>query len=728
MANMQGKAKELYKMKETIEKDFMANHLDPSSPSYERSVNTIINEAFNRAVDSVTYPGRRREALSHSYLYGDVLRKRKKVNGAFCKKFRKDYENRFPAISIEEEVGSFLCMPSHTNYDYIDFHNFIAEAAALYILDQLKAKGMLHEAMKYMPKDEDSLFLAVCNEDALDMCHSDEVIRSLVYLIQNQNLHLKGNDSSTMYLQDVMVKREVLPVKEEENIEEWDENTKLRQIFSLMDPLLVKRALKRFKEDVEHFVLKVLEIANGKQKRINTIADYALTMLNKQIQEEKASVLRTEQEISTEKLSKLVDAMTDLDECNEIGREKDDFYWSAANLYQRGTEDFIGEDEDLDRLYELEVANPFETCFSFIYLYTMNDDLIWIMNACAPVLMMACEKLPWNKDTNENFFEEDFEEEEEELSLEEEEERRKEREEEIKKLLEQVEESKLSFLEKTEAAEKEYYALKYNDAANYIVEKEDEDKLQKVNFPQLFHMLSDVIPPRKVYVSEEIKKDLIASGLKQEEAEIFEYMLDMAEATWGRTVFPGEEEEDEETRSLRIDKENDLKQANKMLKAEVKRLKDSLHELNKTLELERNNSRKKAKEKDTEQQELIRLRELLYELQNNEAEAEEEVKEEIVFPYRPEKRIVIFGGNVNWQNAMRKLLEGVRIIDSDQLPDIGMIRHAQEIWIQTRSFSHSYYNRITQAAGPYKIAIRYFAHSGAEGCAREIVHSDIEEK
>lgn len=71
------------------------------------------------------------------------------------------------------------------------------------------------------------------------------------------------------------------------------------------------------------------------------------------------------------------------------------------------------------------------------------------------------------------------------------------------------------------------------------------------------------------------------------------------------------------------------------------------------------------------------------------------------------------------------MLEGVRFVGRDMLPNQELIRNADVVWIQGNSLSHASYYKIIQTVRKSGVPIRYFGYAGAEKCAEQLARYDM---
>lgn len=157
---------------------------------------------------------------------------------------------------------------------------------------------------------------------------------------------------------------------------------------------------------------------------------------------------------------------------------------------------------------------------------------------------------------------------------------------------------------------------------------------------------------------------------------------------------------------------------------EIKRLRDALHDSEKSAREVRKELESERRTAALEHRELADLRELVFN-QSNPVDEKITPEEETVFPYEVRKETLIFGGHDTWEKAIKPMLTGnVRFISKELTFDTAIIRHAEVIWVQTNAMSHTQYYRVVDTSRLYKKPVRYFTNASAEKCALQVVEND----
>lgn len=166
-----------------------------------------------------------------------------------------------------------------------------------------------------------------------------------------------------------------------------------------------------------------------------------------------------------------------------------------------------------------------------------------------------------------------------------------------------------------------------------------------------------------------------------------------------------------------------MQEENRLLQQEIKRLKKALYEAGRTVSDEKKRIEQERLAAEQEHRELVDLRELVFNQQENLYE-DETVGESIHFPCEMKHRIVVFGGHESWAREIRLKLPDVRFVDREALPNAEMIRNADVVWVQTNALAHKHFYKIIDEVRKYHIPLRYFTYASAAKCAEQLVLED----
>lgn len=126
---------------------------------------------------------------------------------------------------------------------------------------------------------------------------------------------------------------------------------------------------------------------------------------------------------------------------------------------------------------------------------------------------------------------------------------------------------------------------------------------------------------------------------------------------------------------------------------------------------------------ESERKQLYDLRKSIFDYQENGTSNIANLN--ITFPYRPSKRIVVFGGHDTWAKEIKPRLPGVRFIERHMTPNQDTIKCADEVWIQNNALSHSAFYTIMNYVRKANVPVKYFSYASAVKCAEQLVKDDM---
>ena len=190
---------------------------------------------------------------------------------------------------------------------------------------------------------------------------------------------------------------------------------------------------------------------------------------------------------------------------------------------------------------------------------------------------------------------------------------------------------------------------------------------------------------------------------------------------------------DEDIALAEIEIDSDTEITIEKLQRENKQQLLEIKELRAVLKKERhehsNINRKLEKQSEIfscEHDELVRLREAIFNFQQE--VADETLESNITFPYKTQGKICVVGGNIPWLKAIKTMLPNVRFISTETAPNQDIIKNADAVWIQVNSLPHGYFYGIINIVRTNKIPLKYFGYSGVKKCAEQLVSEEENEK
>ena len=346
-----------------------------------------------------------------------------------------------------------------------------------------------------------------------------------------------------------------------------------------------------------------------------------------------------------------------------------------------------------DELEPPEVLEPYAMCYAFFSLINSDSHYAWLRNLTYNVLAYACRSLPWagagvvDPDNTLEEIDVDFE-------------------------------YLASLIEKTPGWDEErasgsmYRRLLPSPLCMPV--------RRRISISQLAFLSSGLIPPRRGSSISYTRALINDAGLSEELSELLYEYFSLAYAINHKEPDYSALEDDDE---VETDGAENTAAEVKALRAETKRLKNTIHQFerrNKETETLLAESNKKL---DAANRELAELRTLIRESVDS-----EESNVAIDFPYTAKKRSVIIGGHDSWLKAIKPLLENVRYISSSENPNPNIILNCEVVWLQTNALGHSGYYKIIDLVRRNRIKVCYFSYASAEKCAEQFALEDSAEE
>ena len=589
----------------------------------------------------------------------------------------------------------------------VDYMNCASLSAAIWILDQLTLAGKMNECYQYLPEIayddyEEKILAPIVNHPIYDY----HLILSVVKLIRQRNnsKHYGKKEIGT-----------ILCEAEKRGTDE--ESVKNRKSFDavigLIDKQAIEKAVKKYEDDVWEFYrlsFSVFQFLEERISKLETELDEITNIYPNNIHSANGPVLlpfasnksvagrmnnifenrdsridAIEEEI--EKLSNIT--LTELSLVND--REK------AIRRLRRIIPKSLSEE-----VLHFRVEDPFETAFALMYLLDTDSSLPWYYYGSISVAYTMCDQMPYDVPFDVKIMD----------------------------CNNPVQVSGLGdilYLHKY----KGYRWTDITDASDEVVEREKAKNLSQMLFLLSGTLIPRIIPQESILngffddigdLSEREKKVLsllvftLNSGhLRDEGYTLYriEKELELNEA---------KEQWDEENWSETIESIETLSTENKNLKDKNSQLTALLKESLQQNKKDKNELDILSKEYGHQRKELADLREKIF-LLTHEDITEESNNTVVEYPYKVPFKIVSFGGHASWINEMKKKLPNVEFVPPDVLPNIDLIRGADEVWIQTNCISHRDYYRIINTLKNNDKQIRYFVYNGVGKCAEQIVNA-----
>ena len=681
-------------------------------------------------------------SITEKYLEGPFGNRRMNAILNYLERAQEEFK-RFGLTSVVEAFAGNELVPV-MNYNRLDAECDVRIAAALWILDRLRAAGKMKEAYDLLPDvstDLDAWYLPL---DFSHPCYSVELIHSVIHVM------------STRY-----------PALDHDGVIITEGNASGKRPSGTWERLLDLLPKERVKTACDTFKEKIWEMAVRKMKgrgyyeralaqtlnQIRFVREGGFAPLaNPGMQKKKSNIpIADMPDSGSIRLGTLPGLGGSLftDSYDETENEPDDFEEKGRELLDKEQEYVLEFDEYLqmdrktlrkrtsrdvaDALAGFTIKDPYEICFALFYLIDKGDDCPWLFRSGFSIVLYALRMLPWYVDED-GWTDEDWD-----------------------LWYGGMEYNRNGWLDQEQVLDEiDYYHTKHGGK----------------NLAQIIYEMCRGVVPTGLHPFEKDRLKLVNEGMEEETARrltdtaelLFLYAFQAKQYVVSDDYLSDEEEEEEnweaenstESSPVKIGgywgkvaskqgvetakpetMEEDLPDLNaenaRLLseldaaKKQIKSLRSTLAQTRQELGSERAKNERDLKTYRLEHRELADLRELVFnrELDAKEQERREKPEKQYAFPYETKKRTVVFGGHDSFLRAIKPLLPDVKYVDARNLtysPEI--IRKADVVWIQNNCISHSQYWSIVKNCKLAGVQMRYFAFASAEKCARQLVDED----
>jgi len=746
--------------------EYLYNMIDASLSikkyNYENSatLHQIEGELFSQITDTAKTARRTMKQFTPEQQYEaskKCVKKRASVLAHYAQQVHEKYASKYPNLCVENVFfdTNFLCSP--TTVEFLDKAAYMTYAVSLWLLDELQESGKITEAIKYLPDFVYEEEVDIPDFD--DSCHSRELICRMMYVVANRNNNNHNNSEHGVFVDDVTIllknirTYQAVPPSEELSCRE-----RFDSIISLINPVIIQRAIKRFEEKEWEILELCLDVVNTYRiQEISLLKEIRAELENRESEYEKLNKdadsfidqlngaktkaifpLSTphipsinEFDIFAEGKNIIMESLTwpritqeKFDKCKELDKKKQSVSFIALST---SSINMLLCDGSMDKEFAKKfncfcVKNPYETLFAFLYLMDSGSDLPWLYNQTVFLLMRTVEQLPWAfASLRKRDWDNEPDDDEQECETSESIEETFDENDDVSDIPEPIdwidEESKL-------------YSREYTDACLWCEPDEaDPNHFIKMNIAQIIFENSDLVAPRNVSFDFDTAPLLEKSGFECKEAKVLERYFTLARSQQYRDIedrimrqVAVEAETDEEETDVQDETNKTVEEDVSSYKKEIIKLKDELHSLHQN----RNEFRKKAEElaaeNDELKQELSELRELLH--SSKEPVSENTAIDKIEYPYTLNHRFVVYGGHPSWLREIKKLLNNIRFVDGTVLPNSSLMLNSDAVWIQSNAIGHAFYYKILDVTRTHSIPLEYFTYASAEKCAEQIIEYD----
>ena len=608
--------------------------------------------------------------------------------GAVLSYTEKNYgalRQKYPRLDIGNAIAELSAPCPSASFDALNDRYYIENAAAVFILDQLRSSGRLDEALEFLPESREELE-RIDMPNISDSVHSDDLIRGMLYVIRYRNLGLRGFDESKAFMDDADA------AKIAEAAEAPVGRSRFEAIIRLLDQAVVAETAESLKAQTDSLAENLLLILDRLQSKKAALTETKLSMIGDEIKRisqtadtddgQNAPSFEMTRTVAGDRQS---NALAVEEELQKTDFQISSFCMSVLMLTperRHEVRELLG--SELFGLIKIpEAPDPYAMCFGFLYLLDSDSDHIWLYNFPYLILDAACRELPWAGTAQES-----------------------------------APEFSPALYEAAKLHPEKYITPPSESVLKRrIVDPPFVDPLrEKITFSQLVYIMSGLAPPRGLPELSYMKALLQDSGLSKDEIDVLYEYLSLAYLIVKRDenyVFVDEDEdetgEDETGADDNAEELRELKRENKNLKAMISKLERRLRESGEALK----NADESLNEASAE---LAELRSMIRKADKE----QEDYAVTVSFPYNAKKRAVVFGGHMTWLKAIRPLLPNVRFIEPNAPVNTGLILSADVVWIQTNALSHSSFYKIIDVVRKHDVELHYFKYASAEKCAEQL--------
>ena len=744
-------------MKKTLDFfDHIDNPADAPDFSDPKVLRTMVNDSYSQVAKKMKTANHRGHRF-YFMLDFDKPRLKRRIDATLV-----SYPRLFevaasvcPSIpevfSLEEDwaIANATPLPS---LDLLEERSYLSSGAAIWILDHIRAAGLIDRAADLLLHNP-LLDIDVFMPDIWDSCYDSDLLQNTVAAIQQRNFDCpaaqkklaKGERPRPFADRDTVASRhhQEVPSRQifeallalipdadkqaaarrcEEKLWEWVRcYYRCRAVYAQRENKLYK-SFSRFARQTQNFINEQRqEMARLKSApAVRQNGRSPLSLLNDLAVATSSSIVHPpalSERLNTK--SELVRTVQNLsDEMMNLSGDISDFMFDSVS-------NVAAAPEHLEAQYGSEIAgimsgfsidDPYELCFAVLYLLDNDSDLPWLYFPMCNLMAHAAARLPWGQGSFDVEWDPLWEQ--------------------PPAADEDGEEDQRYVLRAAPEGARlpeapDWYRLDYLDKTLEAQEQ------KRTNLAQLVYRLTGGLVPRDTRRYSGVPGELACFGVTDSESLLAASciaLLSEAQHRGAGNVFAGAEEdlaeeeiEGEEPALTEADAQKTLEQLQETLaalKQENSKLRHAVHSAMREAEIEKKKYDELTEKTQFEHRELAELREIFFYQKN---EIEEAPVAGMEYPYTVRRRTVVFGGHDSWARAIKPMLTGdIRFIDRNMLPNADLIRNADNVWLQTNSLSHKFYNKIMDVVRTYEIPLHYFKFASAEKCAEQIALRDAE--
>lgn len=598
-------------------------------------------------------------------------------------------------------------------------------AAAIWILDAIRANNKMDEALAFLPRDKDKLD-SVRLPKCVSPCYSEAVLRSMVYTILHRNEDCVGlikspKDPARVFVtdgytiagkqhQDVpsrQVFEGILALLPEDMVDNAV-NT-----FAFMSKAAVSRYFtcrnKWIKKEIkytEELRKKTEELKVISEKSVNLVEKAKAAFTGKSIQKriEGVPLIDDKMQVAADVFDLKSRSDNIIDEMEAIQDERDALYDEISDFQNDSIIKSYWTEESWAKRYpkliaryaaRYSVPDPYEMCFAFYYLLDQGDDLAWLYYPTSVILSFSAAQLPWSGGT-------------------------------VKELSDKNGANTADIIDvfphidiynELHTKDSRMVPIAWNDMSLHLPpDTKREDNLRYTPSKAIYTFTNGAIVPRNTRNIDAFAESLYDCGVTADEGKaIYGAYISVLSNLEERVDFK-DNTESLAAQCKEYEKELErLREENEQQKEELYKAKKALSDKDTLLE-------QQTRKRTVEKQELNDLRELIFALTNDAGEERPSQKPSTAFPYHTQKKHVVFGGHPTWLKAIKPMLPDVKFIEG--IPGSEQIKGAEMVWLQTNYMSHKAFYKIIDIVRSKNIPLRYFTSASAAKGAEQVVAAD----
>lgn len=608
-------------------------------------------------------------------------------------------------------------------------------AAAIWMLDAIRANHRIDDALAILPRDEEKL-ASVEIPSCTSPCYSDAVIRSMVYVILHRNEDCVGIDKPEKPPLEFPVTDSYTAAGTQH------QNVDSRNLFDSLTELIPQKAIHRA---VNSYSIQVrgalsryysgLSMLLGQRQKYRKIIEpliqeidelnietVALSKKSQSITKARAIPLPTNNMAGLNTQSEMTIQLSSIMERGKTTIAQIEANQKKMSQVENLIKDFLYDsiecswwpeevwaekysEKIAERVSEFETADPYEICFAFYYLLDKGEYLPWLYYPTSVLLSYAATQLPWCGGD-------------------------------IKKYLDSTDTTSADVYEKTVklnlhednlTRDSESIPVRWN-ALSLILEDPEEETVRFSPSTAIYSLTNGTIVPRNSADVDELCDSFSDAGVGDDgDIALYSAYVSVLSNLKDRIDFPDSGDRDKDNQEIaRLKAQCDAYESElEQLKAECEKKRQAVYKADKTIAELKSQIENDASERQKEKQELNDLRELIYALTNDAASDEKELaKTQTEFPYHTAKKHIVYGGHPTWLKAIRPMVPDVKFVEG--FPSTEQIKGAEIVWLQTNYLSHKAFYKIIDIVRSKNIPLRYFTSASATKCAEQLVKADGE--